>query len=172
MNGFLFAIPIILVRYGLLAIISKEALKRAAYFPPVQGEEKKAYWIYQITNTFMFIYLIFIKVRSTSELFFIGLFIYFIGLILYVFSIINFTQPRKNGINNNGLYKISRNPMYVAYFIYFLGCSLLSGSFVLFISLIIFQLAVHWIILYEERWCIKEFGNDYKRYMKKVRRYI
>ncbi|WP_429084980.1 hypothetical protein, partial [Brassicibacter mesophilus] len=103
MNGFLFAIPIILVRYGLLAIISKEALKRAAYFPPVQGEEKKAYWIYQITNTFMFIYLIFIKVRSTSELFFIGLFIYFIGLILYVFSIINFTQPRKNGINNNGL---------------------------------------------------------------------
>ncbi|WP_429084978.1 methyltransferase family protein [Brassicibacter mesophilus] len=48
----------------------------------------------------------------------------------------------------------------------------MSGSFVLFISLIIFQLAVHWIILYEERWCIKEFGNDYKRYMKKVRRYI
>ncbi|WP_429085084.1 hypothetical protein [Brassicibacter mesophilus] len=30
---------------------------------------------------------------------------------------------------------MSRNPMYVAYFIYFLGCSLLSGSFVLFISL-------------------------------------
>lgn len=62
--------------------------------------------------------------------------------------------------------------MYVAYFIYFLGCGLLINSLAYFIVLIVFQISVHWIILSEERWCMKEFGEEYKEYMNKVGRYI
>lgn len=32
--------------------------------------------------------------------------------------------------------------------------------------------AAYWIILAEERECISRFGDDYKKYMEKVRRYI
>lgn len=65
-----------------------------------------------------------------------------------------------------------RNPMYVSFFLYFLGCSLITNSWILFIVLIIFQISVHYLILSEERWCIKEFGLEYVNYMKRVRRYI
>lgn len=34
------------------------------------------------------------------------------------------------------------------------------------------KISAHWIILAEERWCIKKFGEEYKNYMNKVRRYI
>ncbi|MBH1942571.1 isoprenylcysteine carboxylmethyltransferase family protein [Mobilitalea sibirica] len=81
-------------------------------------------------------------------------------------------KPNSNRININGLYRISRNPMYLAYFIYLLGCVILSNSLVLLILLIAFQVSTHWIILSEERWCILEFGDEYKDYMKRVRRYI
>ena len=50
MNGFLLLVPFILIRFGLLSILSKEAINRAAYFPPLIKNEKAAYWLYQISN--------------------------------------------------------------------------------------------------------------------------
>ncbi|WP_436416701.1 methyltransferase family protein, partial [Petrimonas sp.] len=71
-----------------------------------------------------------------------------------------------------GLYRYSRNPMYVSFFIYFLGICLLVESWWYAAILMLFQLSVHYLILAEERWCIQQFGDDYKQYMKEVRRYV
>lgn len=172
MNAFLTVIPIILIRYGLLNMINKEALKRASFFAPLIGREKVAFWVYQITTALIFLYLFLLKLKTDSAWFYIGLIIYGLGIILYIVSIINYAKPKKNGINLKGLYLVSRNPMYIAYFIYFLGCVLLTRSWVLFFLLISFQISAHWIILSEERWCIMEFGEEYLKYMNKVRRYI
>ncbi len=172
MNAFLIMIPIILIRYGLLNVINKEALKRASFFAPLVGKGKVAFWVYQITTAFILLYLLLLKIKTDSVWFYVGLIIYSLGLILYAVSIINYAKPKMNGINLNGLYQVSRNPMYVAYFIYFLGCVFLTRSWVLLALLISFQISAHWIILSEERWCIKEFGEEYIKYMNKVRRYI
>ena len=90
----------------------------------------------------------------------------------YPFSVSNFSKPSENGINLNGLYRISRNPMYVSYLIYFLGCVLITQSLLLLAILVVFQISTHWIILSEERWCVNKVGEEYKNYMSKVRRYI
>jgi len=172
MNAFLTVIPIVLIRYGLLNVINKEALKRASFFAPLIGREKVAFWVYQITTALILLYLLLLKIKADSEWFYIGLIIYSLGLVLYVVSIVNYANPKKNGINLNGLYRISRNPMYVAYFIYFLGCVLLTRSWGLLLLLITFQISVHWIILSEERWCIREFGEEYIKYMNNVSRYL
>lgn len=172
MNAFLIVIPIVLIRYGLLNVINKEALKRASFFSPLIGREKVAFGVYQITTALILLYLLLLKIKTDSEWFYIGLIIYSLGLILYVVSIVNYANPKKNGINLNGLYRISRNPMYVAYFIYFLGCVLLTRSWGLLLLLITFQISVHWIILSEERWCIREFGEEYIKYMNNVSRYL
>ena len=71
-----------------------------------------------------------------------------------------------------GLYRLSRNPMYLAYFILFLGCVLLTQSLVLFGLLAVFQVSAHWIILAEERWCLETFGAAYQHYARRVRRYL
>ena len=170
MNAFLTVIPILLIRYGLLGIINKEALKRAGFFAPLIGREKVAYWGYQIANILILLYLFLLKIKTDSDWLYIGLIVYSLGIILYSVSIINYAKPKMNGINLNGLYRVSRNPMYIAYFIYFLGCALLTHS--LIALLICFQVSAHWIILSEERWCIKKFGEEYIKYMNKVRRYI
>ncbi|MEW9095325.1 MAG: methyltransferase [Clostridiaceae bacterium] len=172
MNAFFTVIPLILIRFGLLSILDKEALKRAAFFAPPIGIEKAAYLFYQISNILIFVYLCFLKITTDSYWFYVGLVIYGLGVLLCLVSVSNFAKPAENGINLKGLYWISRNPMYVAYFIYFLGCVLLTQSLILLVILLVFQISAHWIILSEERWCIKKFGEEYINYMNKVRRYI
>jgi len=172
MSAFIAFIPILLIRFVLLGVVNKAALPRAALFAPLEGKEKIAYWIYQITTLLIVVALVFLKIRTDSEGFLIGAAVYGLGLVLYGKATADFAQPKTNGINVSGLYRISRNPMYVAYFICLLGCALMSGSWILFALLALFQIASHWIILSEERWCIREFGEEYVRYMRQVRRYI
>ena len=172
MNAFLLVIPLILIRFVLLSILDKKALKRAALFAPLIGKEKAAYCVYEISNILIFIYLCFLKITGDPYWLYAGLMIYGLGILLCIVSVSNFAKPAENGINLNGIYLVSRNPMYVAYFIYFLGCVLLTQSFILLAILLVFQISAHWIILSEERWCVKKFGEEYINYMNKVRRYI
>ena len=44
-------IPFLLIRFPLLSHFGKNALSRAAYFAPVQGKEKIAYMIYQLSKS-------------------------------------------------------------------------------------------------------------------------
>ena len=172
MNGALLLIPLLLIRFGLLGVLDKDGLKRAAHFAPLVGMEETAYWVYQISNTGFFVYLFFLKIEPDSHWFYSGLATYGLGVLLCIASVSAFAKPAENGINRDGFYRISRNPMYVAFFVYFLGCVLLTRSLLLLAILIVFQISAHWIILSEERWCIKKFGLEYGKYMNEVRRYL
>lgn len=147
-------------------------MPKRASFAPLLGKEKVAFWIYQITTALILFLLLLLKIRTDSLWFYIGLIIYISGIVLYAVSIVNYANPQMNGINVNGLFRISRNPMYIAYFFCLLGCVLLTHSLTLFVLLIVFQISSHWIILSEERWCIKKFGEEYIKYMNRVRRYF
>ena len=173
MNGFLLLIPFLIIRFLLLFILNSEAVQRAAHFAPVQGNEKIAYCIYQISNIGIFVYLIFLTVKiDFSWQFYVGLICYILGMCLCAITIVNFSFPDNIGMNTNGIYKFSRNPMYIAYFVCFIGMALLTQSLILLGLILIFQISAHCIILAEERWCIEKFGAVYKQYMKDVRRYI
>ena len=130
------------------------------------------YLIYQITNLILVFYLFFLKVEIAFPIFYIGIVVYCIGLVICTLSIISFSKPQANGINLNGIYTISRNPMYVGYFFYYLGCGLLTQSLVYILVVLVFQIDTHFIILSEERWCLNEFGTEYRNYMDKVSRYL
>lgn len=173
MNGFLLLIPFLIIRFGLLSYLNKDAVRRAAHFAPMSGKGIVAYWIYQISNAVIFIYLFFLNVKMDfTWLCFIGMVCYILGLVLCVFSVMGFSSPSSEGLNSKGIYRFSRNPMYVSYFICFAGCAFLTQSLILGGIVLVFQISAHWIILSEERWCMEKFGDSYGDYMKRVRRYI
>jgi protein-S-isoprenylcysteine O-methyltransferase Ste14 len=172
MNGFLLLIPLFLIRYGLLYAMSKDAFNRAAFVPPMVGRKKIILRLNQFSTIGFFVYLLFVRVILGSFLFYLGIFIYSAGIVLHAVSTVNYAAPAENGLNASGLYRVSRNPMYVAYFVFFLGCVFLTQSLVLLVLLLVFQVTNHWLILAEERWCVAEFGEVYIQYMKKVRRYL
>lgn len=173
MNGVLLLIPFLLIRFTLLSLLNKKAVRRAAYFAPMQGKEIIAYDIYQLSNIGIFVSLFFLTVKADlSWQFYAGSFCYLLGLCLSAVTVMCFSFPDDTGLNTNGIYNFSRNPMYVAYFVCFSGMAILTRSPMLFVLVCIFQISAHWIILAEERWCLERFGDAYKQYMKRVRRYI
>lgn len=171
--AWLLLVPFFLVRFGLLSLLNKAAVRRAAYFAPLEGSEKAAYWLYQLSNGGIIVGLLFLKIKYTPRwTLFAGMAVYALGLALLALSVAAFAAPAENGFSRNGLYRLSRNPMYVAYFVFFMGCALLTQSWALFVFVLVFQVSSHWIILSEERWCVRKFGEEYLQYQKEVRRYI
>ena len=80
MNGILLLVPFLLIRFVLLSALNKKSIGRAAYFAPVRGKEKIAYYIYQVSNVVMFVYLLFLAVKADfSWEFYVGLVCYLLG---------------------------------------------------------------------------------------------
>jgi len=101
------------------------------------------------------------------------------GLLLTVLSLVNLGQSTRLGLPQeetalkiNGVYRLSRNPMY-------LGFDLLTLSAMLYtldigvISLGVYSMVIyHFIILGEEKFLEQRFGNVYSDYRQKIRRYL
>lgn len=168
MNGALLLIPLLLIRYGIPTMVNGNRRSNISYFTPMIGIEKIMYTIYQIA-TLTFVILIFFQRIEYNML---GVVLFIFGIMLFGLSTYSFEKYSIDRVSVNGMYRFSRNPMYISYFIYFLACVLLTKSWTLFIVLIAFQISAHWIILSEERWCIEEFGSEYIEYMNRVRRYF
>ena len=64
MRGFCLLMPFLFVRFILLGVLRKEAVERAAHFAPMAGRERIAYYVYQISNIVIFLYLFFGRVRG------------------------------------------------------------------------------------------------------------
>lgn len=172
MSAAILLIPFVLIRHVLLGLQNPKALRRAAYFPDRLGIERIFYWIYQICSILLILGLFILKVNLIFPWFYLGVITCGLGILLCIFAIIDFAKPQENGFNQNGVYRLSRNPMYIGYFIYFLGCVFITVSWFYMAVLVLFQLSAHFIIRSEERWCVKSFGDEYVNYMKKVRRYL
>jgi len=172
LTGIIIVLPILLVRFLLSSLLNKEVSSRLAFFPPTLGIEKPAYLVNITTTLLLLVVPFFLRISFGGFTGNVGLCFLIPSLAVYGISIAHFARPNNTGLNTAGLYRFSRNPMYVAFFFFFLGSSLLTRSWLLITILVIFQVSVHFMILSEERWCMEKFGEPYKEYMKKVRRYL
>ena len=76
-------------------------------------------------------------------------------------------------IVDNGIYGISRNPIYLAMIAIYLGVTCLFNSVWFLPFLPIAVLIIHFgVILREEKYLEGKFGEDYLDYKKRVRRWI
>jgi protein-S-isoprenylcysteine O-methyltransferase Ste14 len=76
------------------------------------------------------------------------------------------------GLKTAGVYRISRNPMYLGFYLVTLA-SLMSVSHPVNIGCGLVGIYVHHrIVLAEERFLLKEYGASYEAYSRRVRRYI
>lgn len=172
MNAWILLLPFFIIRFGLLRLLSVQGVQRARYFAPTKGNEIKALVVYQIANVFIFGYPITLHLQEMDFLIGIGYGVYSIGILVLIAATIAFARTKQGEMTTQGIYQYSRNPMYVGYFACFLGCAIITRSIILFLVVMVFQIATHWIILSEERWCLATFGNSYIVYKDRVRRYI
>lgn len=104
--------------------------------------------------------------------FWIGLILFLIGFAAFVYSLHSFNITPAGEPVTDGLYKISRNPQWVAFAITLLGISLMVGSWTVMILLSIRIIMNHFRILGEEKALADQYGESYQAYKESVPRYL
>lgn len=119
----------------------------------------------------------------SSNLYRVGIVIMLAGFCLDVIALIQFrknnttvnplTPEKASNIVITGLYKYTRNPMYLGLLITLTGWGLYLGNLASFACLPIFvRLITRFQIMPEERILKDKFGASYEQYTEKVRRWI
>ena len=111
----------------------------------------------------------------------LGIVFIVISLFFSVRSLRQFFQSKNSlmtirpafSLQKNGIYHITRNPMYVGLAILYLGITCFIGNWwniILFPLLVVF--VQEYIIKHEERYLARRFGQEYLDYRYKVRRWL
>ena len=73
----------------------------------------------------------------------------------------------------SGIYKISRNPMYLGFLLMLAGWAFFLSHFIAVLMLPVFIIYMNkYQIAAEERWMLEKFGDEFLIYTGKVRRWI
>lgn len=120
--------------------------------------------------------------ESFTVLDYLGLVFIVLGLLIAIYCVYRFIidglgtlSPvhRTKALVVKGLYKYSRNPMYVGMLLVLIGEVLFTGSLRLLIYTVLVALAFHlFVIFVEEPRLTRDFKTEYLDYMNRVRRWF
>jgi protein-S-isoprenylcysteine O-methyltransferase Ste14 len=111
-----------------------------------------------------------LKIRTNA--FIVGMVLYVFGLVGLVVAIFNFKDTPLGQPVTRGIYKISRHPQIVMLFVLFSGICVAIGSWLALFMLLISRFLQHYGILAEEEACLRQYGDSYHTYMKRIPRYF
>lgn len=111
---------------------------------------------------------------------YIGLLILSLGLLTFIIAMTTMKTSWRVGIDQQhmssliieGIYKFSRNPAFVGFDLMFLGLFVTYPNIVTLSIAILNFIAIHRLILQEEKHLQSVFGNEYNKYKSKTPRYI
>lgn len=104
----------------------------------------------------------------------------FIAMFFLSLSILQMGKYTKMGLpakdeiqlQTNGIYAVSRNPMYLGLFLLSVASNLFAPSFLNMVTAMLGICVHHFIILHEEQFLAQNFQNRWYAYRTKVRRYL
>ena len=102
------------------------------------------------------------------------------GLIPFILAFINFGSSWRIGIDRKtpgelvtgGIFAVTRNPIYVAFILFFFGIFLINGAWFFLIFALLAIVAIHFQILREEEFLKKQYGESYVDYCRRAARYL
>jgi len=172
----LFWFPLI---YGLMSLlilskIKKDSKKRILTFPKYKNDLSKFLSIFfmLVFGKLIIIYSVFVPIKMDSILFYIGIVIYTFGIISSVYAMWFFSNADLIHPVTKGIYKYSRHPMQVMYYLSWIGLGLISGTWIIIIYAIVFPLLATPSLIAQERDCVEQYGEEYIEYLKNTPRFL
>jgi len=104
-----------------------------------------------------------------------------LGLLSVVPALITFFKSKNTlitilpakSLQQKGIYGVTRNPMYVGLLLVYVGLAFIKGNWWTFILIpLVVWIVTHLVILKEEIYLERAFGQEYEDYKKKVRRWL
>jgi len=172
LNGWLL-IALLYLAYGvLLWFFPKDVAARLYDKSGRTKRQKSIIYAGGFLASLLFILSIFTPLKIGSNVFILGIVLYALGLTGFVVALFNFKNTPHNRPATGGLYRISRNPQQVMFFITFIGICVAIGSWLALLIQMVSSLFLHTRILAEEKACLERYDDSFREYMKSVPRYF
>jgi len=169
-NAWILIIPLIVLWIcGVKFLFSK---RMPDYTPPSKKTEKNLSSLSVIIMFGSFIYSVFMPLKLGTIWFSIGLVVYLLGLVLIAITMINFATTPINKPVTKGLYRYSRNPMFIGWFLLYFGIAIACISWVYIVITALFILITAYLSPFEEAVTLKHYGKAYKKYIERTPKWI
>jgi len=157
----------------LIQPIYKEILKKATGPDiPLDKTEERFGKIMFLVFVIPIVYSFFLPIELSSLWFFIGLFVYLLGVVIGTIAMYDFYSTAVDKLVTKGVYRISRNPMYLSVFLIFFGTGIACVSWLFLLLIMVFVILSHILVSTEERFCLKRYGKSYQEYLNRTSRWI
>ena len=153
-----------------------------------KGKKTKAVFVTESIMKFVTYSIVFVEIisiyKNTSLAFiplrFIGLIIGIVGVVLFGIAVHTMKDSWRAGIPESdktdlvttGIFRISRNPAFLAFDFVYMGVLLMFFNWILLLFTIFAMIMLHLQIKQEEFFLIETFGKEYQEYKQKTRRYL
>lgn len=171
-NGWLL-IVLLYATYSILLMVFPKDVVARLYDKSGRSKRHKIHILMGGILSFAYFVLItFTPLKIGSTVFIPGLIVFILGLAGFVIALFNFKNVPLDKLATKGLYRISRHPQQLAFFIAFMGICIAIGSWSALFVQLLSSIFLHQRVLAEEYACLEQFGEKYEKYKKDVPRYF
>jgi protein-S-isoprenylcysteine O-methyltransferase Ste14 len=150
----------------------KAIYRKSGATVPLNKTERKISISWMPIMLLLLIYSIFLPLQLGTVWFYTGLTIFIVGLIMLEIAGRNYTTTPLDEPVIKGLYRYSRHPVYLSFFLMFIGTAIASASWLFLLLTIVFLILMNILVVPEERFCLEEYGDTYREYMSRTPRWI
>ena len=172
-NAWIFILPILLLIYIGNRLTKKRKMESLSeYISDFSKKGKILLTILVMPILGSYLYSIFLPLKLGTIWFYIGFVIYLVGLIIQIIAWQNLATASVDKPVTKGVYRISRNPMYIGDFLTFFSIAIVSLSWIFLLVVIISVINNYIAVISEERECLVKYGDEYREYMDRIPRWI
>jgi len=135
-------------------------------------KEKRILNAVPLTMFVSFFYAVFLPLQLGTIWLYCGLLIYLFGMIFATVAALNFATSAKNKPVTEGLYRVSRNPMYVGLLLMQIGLGVACTSWLYLLLTAVLMIVLNAVLPSEERYCLDRYGDAYREYTNRTPRWI
>jgi protein-S-isoprenylcysteine O-methyltransferase Ste14 len=168
-NAWVFMLPLVIISIFGVRLFGKR----------VSGEssgdtrmEKVSFACMHLIVIASYVYSVFLPLKLGTSWFYIGFLIYFSGIFITSIAMLNFARTSVDKPVTKGVYTFSRNPMYIGEFLINVSISIACVSWIFFLVVVVVAIFEHNIVVSEERFCLKKYGESYREYKNRTPRWI
>ena len=169
-NAWIFVVPLIVYWVAGIKFLFSPRMPEYSSF-----ERRKDKIFSQMLIVILFasyFYSVFVPFKLGTMWFYIGVLVYLVGMVFITLSIIDFANTPTTQPVTKGLYRYSRNPMFIGFFLTYFGLTIACVSWVYLVISILFMLIVNYLSPLEEFATLKTYGKTYEDYMKRTPKWI
>jgi len=170
-NAWILVIPVLIIFFFDVRVTAARESGKSGDFQLTRKEKGIMDAVF-LPLIFSFVYAVFLPLQLGTAWLYSGLLTYLFGIVFTIVALLNFATNPKDKVITKGLYRFSRNPMYIGMLLMQIGLGIACSSWLYLLLTVVLAIMLDTVSPSEERYCFYRYGDEYREYMTKTPRWI